>query len=45
MQTGGFGSLDGEQRRQLVSDLSYLVDQLRSELTRIKQGFFVQIGK
>ena len=41
----GYGALDGEQRRQLVSDMSFLVDQLRSELIRVKQGFFAQIGK
>ena len=36
-----FGQLDGTERRQLITDLSYLVDQLRAELTKVKQGFFV----
>ena len=40
-----FGQLDGTERRQLITDLSYLVDQLRAELTKVKQGFFVQIGQ
>ena len=34
-----------EQRGQLVADLNYNIDMLRTELTRIKQTMFAQIGK
>ena len=36
---------DQEQRGQIVKDLSYLVDQLRIELTKTKQDLFKSIGK
>jgi len=36
---------DCEKRGQLVADLSYSIDTLRTELTRIKQTMFAQIGK
>lgn len=40
-----YPQVSGEQRGQLVMDLSYAIDQLRAELTRIKQSMFAQIGK
>ena len=32
--------VDSEQRGQLLADLSYSIDSLRAELTRIKQNMF-----
>ena len=36
---------NSEQRGQIVADLSYSIDSLRTELMRVKQTLFAQIGK
>ena len=39
------GSLDPEQRDQLIQELSLLVDELRMELMKVKGNLFNQISK
>lgn len=36
MNQMSFGAMNSEQRRQLIVDLAYLVDTLRSEIVKIK---------
>ena len=43
--SANFGQVDGDQRGKLVADLGYSIDQLRTELTKVKQSMFAQIGK